>query len=98
MQEKYRCIRKCYFRHRIYNVGDTQVFDKEAGEYIPRHFTVIGPPPLVQPPDTFKPIMKGLRAPIDPDQAEEVEAKRRAAGRPIDAHKAEGLEKEARKR
>ena len=82
-QEKYKCIRKCYFRHRIYNEGDTEFFDEKAGEYIPRHFSKVGPPPLVPPKDTFKSIMKGLRAPVDPDQAEEIEAKRRASALPI---------------
>jgi hypothetical protein len=73
---KYKCIRKCYFRHKVYDVGSYEVFDSETGEYIPRHFELMGAAPLKEEEAPHKAVIRGLRAPIDPDQAVKVAAKK----------------------
>ncbi len=80
MAEKYLCIRKCYFRHRIFNVGDPAHF--EAGENIPRHFEPASSvkPAASVPAEDPKTIVKGLRAPLNPEP--NIKPRRRAARPP----------------
>ena len=92
---KYICVRKCYFGkgetvngkappRRIYNVGDVETF--EPGERVPRHFESFETF-VPEKEDAGKILLKGVRAPIDKDQLEKLERKRRAATSPVDAHK-----------
>lgn len=100
-EQEYKCIRKCYFgkgdtvagkapARRVYLFGELEKFDP-AIERVPRHFVPVSEFQTVRPEEPFKPIIKGLRAPVDPDQLEKVETekKKRRPSRPIDAHKDE---------
>jgi len=83
--QPYKCIRKCYWgrgetvggkapSRRIYDQGDVEQFDPEK-EKVPRHFIPVNQFAAVRPEEPYKPIIRGLRAPIDLDQLEAIEAK-----------------------